>query len=58
MHGVGSIILSRNLAQHYGVQTPTPFQEGVHREADAFIDRFTGTKLTMDNVDWFAAKVG
>ena len=57
LYGVGGIVHSRKLKQHYGVKIMTHFIPGIHDEADSYIDPFNGTKLASSNVDWLAAKV-
>jgi hypothetical protein len=57
LYGVGGIVHTRKLKQHYGVKLAAPFISGTHDEADAFVDVFYGTKYTRDNVRWLAAKV-
>ena len=57
LYGIGSIVYTRKLKQHYGVIIATDFIPGIHDEADSYIDPWDGTKLTGNNVQWLAAKV-
>lgn len=57
LYGVGGIVHTRKLKQHYGVTMKAHFIPGIHNEARAYIDPFDGRKLVSHNVEWLAAKV-
>ena len=57
LYGVGGIVHTRKLKQHYGVAGMIHFIPGIHDEARAYIDPFDGGKRLMNHVKWLAAKV-
>ncbi|RPA76190.1 actin-like ATPase domain-containing protein [Ascobolus immersus RN42] len=56
LHGVGGVVKSRKLKQHYGLRIGTSFIEGYHKEEDAWFSDWTGKKHTSNNIDWYASK--
>jgi len=47
-----SAIKTRKCRRHYGTDFHTTFDASKHKEADAFIDSFTGVKKASNQMEW------
>lgn len=46
----------RKCRRHYGTSCSSSFVQGRHREADAYIDEYTGEKRANNQMNWIFAK--
>jgi hypothetical protein len=54
--GGNGLVVVRLARKFYGTPTSVPYIAGVHSEADAYIDKFTGRKYAKGQMNWLVEK--
>jgi hypothetical protein len=54
--GSAGLVAVRLARKHYGTPTSRPFIRGLHDEADAYVDEYTGMRMAKGQMNWMVEK--